>query len=161
MVRRVTHQSDSTVQQEAEALIRQKVADYIGKQLYPATVRLDSGAPVQVDGVAADESVFVEIFAHQGSLKGGQRHKISTDALKLITLGRSRPQAQLVLAFGDAEAAAFVTQGTWMSEALASWRIKVLVIELDTAMSDGIRAAQARQVMVNPNAEPPAGASAG
>ena len=33
-----------------------------------------------------DESVLVEVFAHQGQLKGGRRHKIAADALKLITL---------------------------------------------------------------------------
>lgn len=155
----MAHQSDSTVQQLAEPLIRQKVAEFIGKPLVAASVKLDSGAPVQVDGVTDDESVFVEISAHQGALKGGQRHKVATDALKLITLGRSRPQAQLILAFGDRAAAAFVTQGTWMSEALASWKIKVLVIDLETDVRDGIRAAQARQVMVNPTAAPRAGTS--
>ncbi|MFZ1996011.1 MAG: hypothetical protein WAU75_18010 [Solirubrobacteraceae bacterium] len=155
----MAHQSDSATQQQAEPLIREKVAEYIGKPLMAATVKLASGAPVQVDGVAADESVFVEIFAHQGPLKGGQRHKVATDALKLITLGRSRPQAQLILAFGDPAAAAFATKGTWMSEALTSWKITVLVVELGADIREGICAAQARQVMINPSAEPPAGAS--
>jgi hypothetical protein len=37
------------------------------------------GASVDVDGVAEDGSVLVEVFAHQGPLKGGRRHKIATD----------------------------------------------------------------------------------
>jgi hypothetical protein len=54
-------------------------------------VRLSGGAYVDVDGVAADSSAFVEVFAHQGTLKGGQKHKVANDALKLITLGREHP----------------------------------------------------------------------
>jgi len=151
----MAHQSDSSAQQGAEPLIREKVAEYIGKPLTPKTLKLDGGTSVQVDGSTSDESVFLEIFARQGALKGGQRHKVATDALKLITLGRSRPDAQLIIAFGDAEAAAYATTGTWMSEALATWNVTVLVVELEDAVRDGIRAAQARQVMVNPTASPP------
>jgi hypothetical protein len=148
------HQSDSSAQRDAEPLIREKIAEHIHQELSPATVQLPSGASVQVDGATSDESVFLEIFAHQGPLKGGQRHKVATDALKLITLGRSRPEAQLIIAFGDSEAAAYATKGTWLSEALATWGIAVLVVELDQAVRDGIRAAQVRQEMVNPAAPP-------
>ena len=154
------HLSDSTIQQQAEPLIREKVADYVRKPLAAATLKLDNGAPVQVDGVSADESVLVEIFAHQGVLKGGQRHKVATDALKLSTLGRSRPDASLILAFADSAAAGFATKGTWMAEALAAWGVQVLVVELDGDVREGIRAAQAQQVMVNPAAAPPPEAGA-
>ena len=150
------HRSDSRAQRDAEPLIREKVARHIGKTLSPATVRLEGGALVQVDGAADDESVLVEIFAHQGSLKGGQRHKVAQDALKLITLGRSRPDAQLILAFADPDAAAYASKGTWLAEALAMWGVSVLVVELDEAVRAGIRDAQVRQEMVNPAAgEPP------
>lgn len=148
-------QSDSSEQQAAEELIRQQVAAYLGKDLAPDTLKLDQGAVVQVDGVAPDRSAFVEIFARQGPLKGGQKHKVATDALKLITIGRSRPEADLVIAFADEQAAAYATKGTWMSEALATWGIKVLVVELDEDVRDGIRSAQIRQQMVNPAAPAP------
>ena len=130
------------------------MAEHVGIALEPTTVELDLGAKVQVDGAAANESVFVEIFARQGALKGGQRHKIATDALKLITLGRSRPNARLIIAFADDEAAAYATKGTWLSEALKTWGITVLVVELDEVVRDGIKAAQLRQIMVNPAADP-------
>ncbi len=149
------HQSDSSVQREAEPLILGKVAEHVGKDLSPRSLALSGGSSVQIDGAAADESVFVEIFAHQGPLKGGQRRKVAQDALKLITLGRSRPDAQLIIAFGDPDAAAYATSGTWLSEALDTWRISVLVVELEETARDGIRAAQVRQEMVNPAATPP------
>jgi hypothetical protein len=133
-------------------LISREVEALVGRELEERTVKLSSGAPVRVDGVDAEETVFVEIFAQQGPVKGGQKHKIATDALKLITLGRSRPHAELILAFADAEAATYATKGTWMSEALAAWNVKVYVVELEGTIRDGIRSAQVRQEMVNPEA---------
>lgn len=148
-------QSDSREQRAAEPLILQRVAEHLGRPLKPQTVKLASGAKVQVDGVAEDMSAFVEIFARHGALKGGQQKKVSHDALKLITLGRAYPRAQLVIAFADQGAARYATQGTWVSEALAAWNVEVVVVEIDSMVSDGIRTAQARQQMVNPAAPPP------
>lgn len=45
-----------------------------------------------------------------------------------------------------------------MSEALSTWGITVLVVELDDEVRDGIRTAQVRQQMVNPGAAAPADA---
>jgi len=61
-----TPRSDSAVQRAAEAVIRRKLAAFVGKDLAPATVTFDTGACVQVDAVASDESVLAEIFARQG-----------------------------------------------------------------------------------------------
>jgi hypothetical protein len=104
-----------------------------------------------VGGVAPDESVFVEVFAHQGRLKGAQFHKVARDALKLITLGRSRAGSKIIIAFGDPDAAACVTGASWLSEALSSWEIEVLIVDLDDPVRAGLRDAQVRQVMVNPS----------
>lgn len=146
----MVHLSDSSEQRSAEPLIRQAVSVAVGVELMPKSLRLDGGARVDVDGVAQDESVFVEIFAHQGRLKGAQFHKVARDALKLITLGRGRPKSRLILAFGDAAAAASVSAGSWLAEALRTWGIEVLVVNLDTDVRAGLLSAQARQIMVNP-----------
>lgn len=115
----------------------------------------DTGAAVQVDGVADDESVLVEIFAHQGKLKGGQQRKVALDALKLITLGRSRPGTQLILAFADDEAAAYARGNGWLAQALSTWNVTVLVIELDDEDRKKIRAAQIVQEMRYPDDDSP------
>ena len=145
------HASDSREQRLAEPLILASVAKELGVELAPRSLRLEHGARVDVDGVAPDESVLVEVFAHQGRLRGGQFHKVARDALKLITLKRTRPAAQLVLAFGDPDAAACVTGTSWLAEALRAWGITVLVAELDDDVRAGLSAAQARQVMANPS----------
>jgi hypothetical protein len=146
----MAHLSDSSEQRSAEPLIRQAVSVAVGVELTPKSLRLDGGARVDVDGVARDETVFVEIFAHQGRLKGAQFHKVARDALKLITLGRSRPESRLIIAFCDADAAACVSASSWLAEALRTWRIEVFVANLDADVCAGLRSAQARQVMVNP-----------
>jgi hypothetical protein len=147
----MAHLSDSLEQRIAEPLILAGVSKIVGVELAPRSLRLDGGARVDVDGVAPDESVFVEIFAHQGRLKGAQFHKVARDALKLITLGRSRVGSKLIIAFGDPDAAACVTGASWLSEALSSWEIDVLIVDLDDAVRAGLRDAQVRQVMVNPS----------
>jgi len=67
-------------------------------------VPIGTDASVMVDGVNADHTVFVEVFAHQGNVKGGQFHKVARDALKLITLGKQHTGARLNVAFGDPDA---------------------------------------------------------
>jgi hypothetical protein len=69
------HRNDSAVQREAEALIRENVEAEVAQPLVPATVKFESGAAVQVDGVATDESVLVEIFAHQDKPTGASRRR--------------------------------------------------------------------------------------
>jgi len=109
---------------------------------------------VAVDGVASDGSVLVEVFAHQGTPKSGQRHKIAGDALKLITIARGQdPPPRLVLAFADERLAAWAAGKSWLAEALTTWGIEVIVTELDEPVRAGLRDAQARQIMVNPAAD--------
>jgi len=148
----MVHLSSSAEHLAAEPLILAGVAEVLGVGLAPRSLTLPGGARVDVDGVAADESVLVEVFAHQGRLRGGQFHKVSRDALKLITLARNRHDAKLVIAFGDQAAADCVTKRSWLAEALQTWRIEVVVVELEPAVRDGLRSAQVRQVMVNQSA---------
>lgn len=93
--------------------------------------------------------MLVEIFAHQGRLKGGQVHKVARDALKLVTLARTRPESRLVLAFGDQVAADFLLGQSWLAEALRTWGIEVFVADIEQATRDGLQAVQVRQKMVN------------
>ncbi len=141
------------MQREAEALIRKLVETRLGRPLLSTKVRLDNGGPVQVDGVATDESAFVEIFAHVGRLKGGQQRKVASDVLKLITLGRSHPRAKLYLAFADDEAAAYTKGSGWLAQAVATWGVDVIVVWLGERDRARIRAAQIEQEMRNPDDE--------
>jgi hypothetical protein len=146
----VEHQSSSHEQRLAEPVILAGAAAQLGVALAPRSLVLPGGARVDVDGVAPDGSAFVEVFAHQGKLRGGQFHKVARDALKLITLARRHPTARLAIAFGDMEAAGCVSGGSWVAEALRTWGVQVLVVDLGDELRAGLTAAQARQRMVNP-----------
>lgn len=144
-----SHASDSEVQRRAEAIIRGLLAQRLGVSLRPETVYLETGTPVQVDAVAADESVLAEIFARQGKLKPGQQKKVAIDSLKLITLGRGRHDTRLVLVFADEEAAAYATGGGWLAQTLRTWGVEVVVLEIAAELRQQILAAQDTQKMVN------------
>lgn len=147
----VAHASDSAEQREAEATILAAVAASVGQPLAPGTLALPGGSQVEVDGVAEDGSILVEVFARQGSMKGGQRRKVAQDALKLVTVAKDRPvRPRLILAFGDEKAAARCLWASWLSEALRIWGIDVLVVDLETDVRGLLRAAQLRQTMINP-----------
>jgi hypothetical protein len=145
----VSQRSSSHEQQAVEAVILNGLTEELGV-VAPRSLVLPNGARVDVDGVSDDESVLVEVFAHQGVLRGGQYHKVARDALKLITLARTRPAARLVLAFGDEVAARCVMGKSWLAEALRTWGVEVRVVELDAATRAELVAAQVRQMMVNP-----------
>lgn len=149
----MAHPSDSTVQQQAEAEILVSLSARLGTDLKTASLVLPNGARVLVDGAAQNNTVFVEVFAHQGRLKGAQPKKVAHDALKLITLQRSYPDARLILAFADETAAACVKGKSWLAEALETWSVEVEVVELSAETKQRLQEAQLRQVMVNPPLE--------
>lgn len=102
---------------------------------------------MNVDGVGPNESVLVEVFAHQGTLKSGQRRKIQGDVLKLATLAKTRPDSRLIMTFCNHETEAAVTG--WLAHAMAMWGIERRVVELPETVCAELRAAQKRQRMVN------------
>ncbi|MCW3008191.1 MAG: hypothetical protein JWP17_2817 [Solirubrobacterales bacterium] len=110
-------------------LLLQRVMESVGCHLEPRRVALEGGGVVRIDGIDRDESILVEIFADRGQLKGPQRRRLSQHALKLITLGRTRPAARLIVAVADADVARAARQDGWLAQALASWGVEVLLID--------------------------------
>jgi len=141
----VVHQSDSSVQLAAEAKILELLQTTFGPGLKPDTIALDGTASVQVDAVSPNRTVFIEIFAHQGQLKGGQKRKIALDALKLITIGREHPDAELVIALADDAAAASLKSDSWLAVALRAWNVKVVVVALGDDTRAQLRDTQVQQ----------------
>ncbi len=76
---------------------------------------------------------------------------MSTDALKLIAVGETRPDARLILAFAD-QAAADSVSG-WKAAVLNRNKVEKMVVEVSDEDRALIVAAQERQRMVNAPAE--------
>jgi hypothetical protein len=140
-----SHPSDSKVQVAAEAPVLAALGKSLGLALEQKAAIVLGGEEVRPDGVDADRTVFVEVFARIGKMKPGQRHKVSTDALKLLAIREAYPQARLILAFVDDAAAASVSG--WRAATLAANGIEIRTVDLDPAGRAAIEAAQARQKM--------------
>ena len=142
------HPSNSEAQIKAEGMVLNALAAALKVPLSRGSEVSLANSRVQPDGVGPNASIFVEVFAHIGKLRGGQKHKVSTDALKLLAIREVHPAARLILAFAD-EAAANSISG-WKAETLAANGIEIHTVDLDPAERATIEAAQARQRMVNP-----------
>jgi hypothetical protein len=150
------HPSTSTAQQDAELAMISKVAESLGVPLAPRRFHLPGGAYCDVDGAAVDESVLVEAYAHHGKMIGANKKKVTDDALKLVTLARTRPGVRLIVALADHIAAKTFLGSGWRAEALRAWQIEVLVIDLDEDSVARVQGAQAAQRMTNVLPTPPA-----
>jgi hypothetical protein len=142
------HRSTATAQIDAEAPILTALGENLGRPLRQGVVILIDDVEVKPDGVDDQRSIFVEVFAHVGKLKGGQRHKPSTDVLKLILIRDVYPQARLILAFADETAAKSIAG--WKAKALKNHGIEIVVVDVGEEERAKIEAAQVEQRMVNP-----------
>lgn len=136
------HLSSSRVQRETEMEIIERLGGQLGVDLRKARVRYHDSV-MEIDGVTDDGSVFAEAFARIGPFKSGQFRKVSTDALKLISLQASRPTARFILAFAD-QAAADSLKG-WQVAVLDQHHIERIVVTLPPAMRRKLLVTQAKQ----------------
>ena len=108
------------------------------------------------DGVRADQRLsgpaptLVEAWAHIGTAKSAQKHKIMMDALKLDWLRRTEVRgAPCILAFADkAAASAFTNRRTWMAKCLRDMAINVVVVPLPRSFEGRILEAQTPAVSI-------------
>jgi hypothetical protein len=138
---------DSREQRQAEEVILRELGAQLGVTLSPRRITFDSGARVEVDGADENLSVLTEIWAHQGSPKSAQKHKVLADTLKLLYVASTLPiRPRLVLCLADKEAARhFTTSRSWAALALRDFGIEVRTIELPEQLRAAIRTAQERQ----------------
>ena len=139
------HAGDSGVQSDAEPLMIAAVAQAIGVPLAKQRITFDNGSWCEVDGVSADGNVLVEAFAHQGKMIGGQLRKVSEDHSSSSPSRRGSPVSVSIIAFADDVAARSFMGKSWKAEALRTWGVEVLVVELDSEVRAGIQSAQVRQ----------------
>jgi hypothetical protein len=144
------HPADSSAQSNAEEAFRAAVEKRLRVKLPKTKISLGSKTYVEVDGVSASGHVYVEFFAHVGALKSGQRRKVASDALKLVTLTRGQEGVAAYIAVCDPVVADYLESGTnWLSTALSRAGIKVLNVKLGTAEMKAVAGSQARNRLGN------------
>jgi hypothetical protein len=138
---------DSAAQREAEAAVLLLLREELDlPSLDPITLALTGGARVQVDAVSFDPPVLVEIWAHQGPLRGGQPNKVMVDAMKLMYVEEvKRTPFRKIICFTDAKARKPFLGKSWRAAALAHWGIEMIVADLPDALRAKVVQAQKDQ----------------
>jgi hypothetical protein len=138
---------DSREQREAEVWLINALAE---KLCIPLTKRkwyLDDGGCVELDGFCETPPVLCEVWAHIGSPKSAQKHKVMTDALKLLFVKETlnKNESKCVLLFADYRAAEHFQGKSWMVQCLKTYDIAVEVIKLPLELELKVQMAQKRQ----------------
>ena len=144
------HPSSSVVQQEAEAVLLSALARKLGCNLEPHSIRLNDKSSIQIDGFSADGRVLCEVYAHVGTLRGGQLDKVATDILKLnLASGRKGGIWRKILLFADQQACKMLKGSSWLAEACKDSHVEIEVADITEQTRQKIKAVQKRQKMVN------------
>lgn len=138
------HVSDSSEQRAIEAEVLAAFSNELG-------VSVTSTAPPQLsmlklDGYASGPPpVLVEVFAHVGPSKGGQRHKIAHDMTKLLLAEKLLGvPCRKVIAVIDKAAVSHLSRG-WNHEFAEHFGIEVRVVPGFENRHEAMLAVQARQ----------------
>lgn len=91
-----------------------------------------------------------EIFAHIGSLKVGQQHKIAQDILKMLLLEKIKgvKYRKVLVIVGD-KIEEYLKGKSFIAESIRQFGIEIKKIDLSEEIYEKIVNAQKRQVMVN------------
>src|SRR3954447_14137227 len=143
--------ADSVEQRIAERWILKELSRTLGREIAPGSRATPSGIRVDLDGVCVAPPTVVEAWAHQGAPKSAQKHKVMTDALKLVWADRVFFQgvAEKILALSSRAAAGHFLGETWMARALENLRVSVRVVELPPDLAVRVEEAQKRQARGN------------
>jgi hypothetical protein len=146
---------DSTEPRDAERSALLKLGQLEGVEFEHLSLPLpitDGTARVEIDGFAAGPPpTLVDVYTHYGAVKGGQRHKLLADAMKLVTVTKVLKRfnaARIIIAVTDHPAEDYLSKG-WAGAAIRTHNIKVVCVELDPDEVEVVKRAQRRQRMVN------------
>jgi hypothetical protein len=137
------HPSDSTEQRQAEAEILAALKAKEG-------LRLDGvpsiGQPVRLDGFEDGEKpVCVEVFAHQGPSKDGQRKKLMRDMCKLLLVEKLLAKPCRKIVAGCDDSALSFLKNSWQGRFADEFGIELIVVDVDESTREKVRKAQRRQ----------------
>ena len=113
-------------------------------------VVLSEGIYIVPDLYSEQDKIVGEIFAHIGSLKVGQQHKISQDILKMLLLEKTKGiKYRKMLVIVDDKIEEYLKGKSFIAESIRQFGIETKKIDLSDENYEKIMNAQKRQVMVN------------
>ena len=146
-----TSKSKSDEQQKAEIIIGNRVEKELSCPLKRnERVVLTEGVHIVPDLYSEKDRIVGEIFAHIGSLKVGQQHKISQDILKMLLLERIKgAKYTKMLVIVDDKIEEYLKGKSFIAESIRQFGIEIKKIELPDEIYETVLNAQKRQVMIS------------
>jgi hypothetical protein len=145
------HLSDSAEQRTAENFALEAIGRKLGVELLPRKLQLADGSCVEIDGgTEGPPTIFAEVYAHQGRLKGSQPTSFSP-----TPSSSSPPGSWRFRAGTPASCSCSLTtippglRTGWRKAALAAMEVEVHVVALSPEIAASVRVAQKRQDMKN------------
>lgn len=138
--------SNSDVQLEAERIIGNLLSEYLNINLEFNKKIILGQTHVIVDAYSKLESILGEIFAHIGKLKVAQQSKVQNDILKMIYIDKKTGiQHRKLIVVCDSDLYDQLHNGSWKSDVINEFGIKVIKIEIPQEIRDKIIKAQGKQ----------------
>ena len=146
-----TSKSKSDEQQKAEIIIGDCVEEELSCPLKRnEKVVLSEGIYIVPDLYSEKDRIVGEIFAHIGSLKVGQQHKISQDILKMLLLEKTKGvKYRKMIIIVDEKIEEYLKGKSFIAESIRRFGIEIKRIDLSYETYEEIVNAQRRQFMVN------------
>ncbi len=134
---------DSSIQRQAEAVIRGELEGKIGCKLGTSPAVLGG---LKLDGFCdAECPICIEIWAHQGSAKSAQKAKVMKDMCKLLLAEKKLGKpCRKIFVVADQDAVSHL-KNSWQGEFAKKFGIELQVVDIDNTTRQQIRQAQKEQ----------------
>ena len=147
------YKSNSVEQVLAGDYLFTKIQSHLGVKLESnARVYLNDShkSYIEPDFYSEEFRIIGEIFAHIGSLKVGQKHKIANDILKMVLLEQATGKRyHKMIVTCDPEIVKYLNGYSYIAESVRQFDIEIISFTLSDDMIASIASAQKRQKMVN------------
>ena len=146
-----TSKSKSDEQPKSEIIIVNRVEKELSCPLKRnEKVVLSEEIHIVPDLYSEQDRIVGEIFAHIGSIKVGQKHKISQDILKMLLLEKIKGvKYRKMIIIVDEKIEEYLKGKSFMAESIRQFGIEIKKVDLPDETYENIMHAQKRQVMVN------------
>jgi hypothetical protein len=141
------HASDSTEQREIETVILENLkAEYSDIKSYVLKPKESEKLSFQIDGYSESTNSYFEFYAGIEELKVGQKKKLATDILKLITIEKiiEKPINKFIVLI-DKKIENKLLSDSWLSKSVQLFNIEIIVIDISDELMSKLKIAKVRQ----------------
>jgi hypothetical protein len=124
------HSSDFQLQ--IENIIRNEISKSLNKELdFGKILKTEN---FHVDFFTKEFDLIGEIYVFEGILKSGQKRKVASDILKLITIKKilNRNDVECKMLITDESAVTYFSTKSWISKTIKEFNIKLEFFKLDS-----------------------------